>query len=86
MNTDSTLNIIKTVVAPKLKPERRTKTIGSNDKKPANIVEAVKGVAKELGGDTKQIESELLLKLLNKSGNTDDLKLMYPFKILLIFT
>lgn len=77
MSTDSTLNIIKTVVAPKQKElsEKRAKKSEYTGKKPANILEAVKDVANELGGDTKQTESELLLKLLKKSGEGDDIKL-----------
>ena len=73
MSTDSNLNIIKLVVTPKPKGKSRSEPEPvEQESKPENVIEAVKQVAAEFKGDAKQIESELLSKLLKFSKTADN--------------
>lgn len=67
MSTDSNLNIIKAVVSP---PKSIPKTEISTKRKADSILDAVKQVATELGGDAKLTETELLAKLLQRRGGS----------------
>lgn len=89
MSTDSNLDIVKTVVANK-KNKIPTKSTSDGDNtgksrgaaageaSDAQIVQAVKDVAAELGGDAKQTESELLAKLRK---STDGGQQQQPLRI-----
>lgn len=66
MSTESNLNLVKTVVAPKAKIIKKK----AEPKGPPQTVEAAaREVAESIGGDVNKTESELLAKLLKRSSD-----------------
>lgn len=89
MSTETDLTIIKSVIKPKAaavkREQRMAKTVRNDeedqeDSSSDNIAEAAKEVAKTLGGDTKNTESELLSILLKSSEENGDRNLKYGNK------
>lgn len=75
MSTDSTFNLVKTVVAPKPKPANQKKNANRKDDEPRKSItveEAAHDVAQTIGGDVQKTESELLAKLLKRSPDAVD--------------
>lgn len=77
MSTDSTLNLVKTVVAPKSKANKKA-AHDKNDEAPhkaTTVEEAARDVAQAIGGDVQKTESELLAKLLKRSPDAVDVSI-----------
>lgn len=75
MSTDSTLNLVKTVVAPKAKVAKKNAPKKSDEQKANTVEEAAHDVAKAIGGDVQKTESELLAKLLKRSPDAVDVSI-----------
>lgn len=76
MSTDSTLNLVKTVVAP-AKPKVSKKVAAKREEPPkaTTVEEAARDVAEAIGGDVQKTESELLAKLLKRTPDAADVSI-----------